>query len=152
MENITAADLINIKDNQHRNSGTYTLAWVIGIVIVLAIIAFFWQNNCNHRSEVNRELGFVRGELQSLVPQLVRIEGQMYGQGGVTQGLTALSTHQQDFERFYFDNGWSGNCCSSGNRGGNCGRHEDHGHKRFNETNTYTLASQAVTVTDTCIC
>ena len=150
--NVNFQDLLQLRELEtagKKTTGINTIAWVIGVVVVLAIIAFFWRHSSNTHNSTARELGFVRGELQSLVPTLVRIEGQMYNNHGA---ITGLSTHQTDFERFYFNspqNGYGGYGCNGGGCG--CGRGHNHGSHRFNREDTYALESQKVTVSDTCI-
>jgi hypothetical protein len=140
--------LRELETSHQRNTGTYTLAWVIGIVIVVGIIAFIWNSNTHRHAELNREIGFMQGEIRSLAPLLVRIDGTLNNNNA---GIVELRTHQNDFERFYFEEpNYGGNYGKGRGRGG-CGRHEDEGHRRFNQLNTYTLDTQTVTVSDSCV-
>jgi len=137
--------LRELETSHSRNTGTYTLAWVIGIVIVLAIIAFFWRSNCDNRANLNREIGYMQGELRSLAPILVRIDGTLNNNEA---GLIGVTTRFNDFEKFYMNGHYEGGY----GHGHGCGhKHNGCGERRFNQLNTYTLDTQQVTVSDTCV-
>lgn len=146
-----------------KNAG-YTIAWVIGIVFVVALIIWiFGWNGRNHNDHAARmsdhncatreRLGILEGEMRSvgtvlgqLVPKVSNLGEFTAAQLGGLQEYTRCS--EKDFDRVYASLGTLDDAVFTPRCGGRsgCGRSG----RKFQERQTFALTGTEVDVVDTC--
>ena len=153
-----------------------SIAWVIGVVIVLAIIVFWLRSHhketCDqHRHESGSgghisRLYDLEGQIKSIAPQVARLNEHDYYNHGEIDRLQAefcQKTKNYDYEigrlnhRCYPDNYILEDSYHrrDGRRGeSSCGCNDHHGNcgKKFIRRDTYTPNTQEVVVTEDCNC
>lgn len=139
-----------MRELEHRNSsgfGSTAAKWVIAAVIVLAFLVYIWQQNCNEKVQFATAVAKLDGRVDAIEPAVTAQGNNLYKLNGVTaatvQGVKDMrdcfgdSIYNLD-EAVFRSHRRSGSGC------GGCGNRE------FRQTSTYNLASQAVTVDETC--
>ena len=169
----TMSDFIALRDletEHHENTSLKAIAWVIGVVIVLAIIAFFLRghydgraNDYRHESNYRCEHGEHRGRLAFVEKQIEKLDERvdynhgklekLYGEFGCYSKYT---THEvEEIENRVYPSGYIGwELPFRGDRreGRECERREGNCGKKFARRDTYTPATQEVVVTEDCNC
>lgn len=136
---------------KHTNGWSSSIAlYVIAAVIVVAFFVYTWQKNTNEKVQFATGLAKLDGRVDALEPAVTAQGNNLYQLNGVTaatvQGAKDMrdafgeSIYQLNESVFYRPRhrGHGGSDC------GGCGGRE------FRQTSNYTLASQAVTVDETC--
>ena len=165
---LTMGDVIALRDletEHHENTSLKAIAWVIGVVIVLAIIAFFlrghWdgrRDDYRHESNYRCEHGEYKGRLAFIEKQVEKLEEKQYFTFGKLEKLYGetkcyekYNTHEvEEMEHRIYPQNYIG-CCENERfeerreRRGNCG-------KRFERKETFTPSTQEITVTEDCGC
>ena len=162
MENYIA--LADLKEDIHENHNLKTIAWVIGIVIILAIIVFWFRKSHDHHGHESRydqdfrcQNGQHKGLVKMLEKQVEKLEDKAYfTHGQVTDLLGFKQFANYELARL------NTRCFPSNyigfeerfERGGRCGdRHrESNCNKKFVRRDTYTPNTQEVVVTEDCNC
>jgi hypothetical protein len=147
------AAMREVENQRSEHWGTNTALWVIVAVIIILAIVFNWTRNCNEKVNFATSLAQLEGRISCMEPNVRWAGEQLYAANGlvngVIQGVKDMNQNygQQLFqlneEVFYTpaQRGTNGGGCCGGNGGNN---------RTFAQTQNYTLASQGVTVTETC--
>lgn len=142
-------DYAAMRELEQKNTkgwGSTTAMWVIAAVIVIAFFVYLWQQGCNEKVMFATGLAKLDGRVGAIEPAVTAQGNNLYQLNGVTaatvQGTKDMrdcfgeSIYNLNEAVFYSHRNRSG-CGSCGNR-------------EFRQTSTYNLASQAVTVDETC--
>lgn len=137
----------NMGYNKHHNKGwsMATALWVIAAVIVIAFIFWGWQRGCAEKQETAVAVARLEGRVAPIENAVTKQGDNIFSLNGVVsatvQGVGDMKecvnekidvlANQVLFQR----RGRS--CCNDGNR-------------VFNQRSTYNLASQEVTVDESC--
>lgn len=137
-------------DDRHRGKGwsIATAVWVIAAVIVLAFIFWGWQKGCSEKQETAVAVARLEGKIAPLEVATTRQGENLYSLNGVVsatvQGVgdlkenTNFSINRLEHQVLFADRGRERGCgCGCGNR-------------EFRQSSVYNLASQQVTVDETC--
>ena len=122
-----------------------TALWVIAAVVIIALIAYLWNKNCSEKAEIAAGVQRLVGRVDAIEPAVTAQGNSIYKLNGVVsatvQGVGDLKECTNDKLDFL-----EGQVLFQGNRRscGGCGNRE------FKQTQTYNLATTAVTVEDTC--
>lgn len=125
-------------------TGTMTAVWVIAAAIILALVVYVWQKGCNEKVQFAANMAELNGRVNAIEPAVTAQGNNLYQLNGVTaaivQGAKCMADqlYQLNDEIFYSPRARRASGC------GSCGNRE------FRQTSTYNLASQAVTVDETC--
>ena len=157
--------MANLKEEIHENHNIRNLAWVIGVVIILAIIVFWFRKSHEcHGEEARYQQQFrcENGQHKGIVKMLERQVEQLENKAYFTHGQV---TELRGFEKFanYELNRLNNRCFPTNYIGfeerrerGGCGggreRREGNCDKRFTRRDTYTPNTQEVVVTESCEC
>lgn len=149
MGDLNLQDYAAMRELEHRNSDGYgsTVAkWVIAAVIILAFLVYIWQQNCNEKVRFATGLAQLDGRVNAIEPAVTAQGNNLYQLNGVTAATVQGTKDMRDCfgESIYNLN--EAVFYSRRNRSG-CG---SCGNREFRQTSTYNLASQAVTVDETC--
>ena len=150
------AEMMNLQDyaamrdlecKHTKGWGSTTALWVIAAVIVVAFVVYVWQKGCNEKVQFATGLAKLDGRVDALEPAVTAQGNNLYQLNGVTAATVQGTKDMRDCfgeqifnlneAVFYTHRNRSGGCGSCGNR-------------EFRQTSTYNLASQAVTVDETC--
>jgi hypothetical protein len=171
-KDLTFQDVLALRDLETEHGDHHALksiAWVIGVVIVIAIIAWWirrdrdcreneYLHNGDHRSDYGEHKGIVK----LLEKQVAALEEKAYYTHGKLDKLygefgcyTKYNTHEvEEIEARVYPKGYIGReryegygegCGCGERRHGNCG-------KKFVRQDTYTPNTQQVIVTEDCNC
>ena len=172
--NLSFKDVIALRDLETEHGDHHALksiAWVIGVVIVLAIIAFWLRKSHDRYGEDARydgnfkgDFGEHKGLVRHLEKQVNNLEEKAYFNFGKLEKLygefnsyTKFNSHEvEEIERRVYPMGYMGyeeeferrgrgGCGGGEHRHGNCG-------KKFVRQDTYTPNTQQVIVTEDCNC
>jgi hypothetical protein len=164
--------LRELETEHHENTNLKAIAWVIGVVVILAIIVFWFRRSHDHHGHESRydgsfkkEYGENCGTVKFLEKQVAGLEEKAYYTHGKLDKLFgefayfAKSTDKQltalerrcypsnyilgDYDDFVPRRGGGG--CGDDRRHGNC-------NKKFVRQDTYTPNTQQVIVTEDCVC
>lgn len=133
--------------------GSTTALWVIAAVIVIAFFVYSWSKNCNEKVQFATSLSNLNGRIQCMEPSVRWAGEQLYAANGaisqLVQGVKDMHKTYGDQlfqlnDEIFFDRSSYGRCGRNGNGGCN------NNGRRFEQQSTYNLASQAVTVTESC--
>lgn len=151
---MTLSDYAAVQELQcERTKGwsSATALWVIVAVLIILAVVFNWTRNCNEKVEFATSLARLNGRIDCMEPDVRWAGQQLYAANGsvsrLAQGATDMYNNfgnqlfQLNDRVFYENNNRSGCGC------GSCG---NNGNREFAQTQTYNLASQAVTVTEKC--
>ena len=121
-----------------------TALWVIAAVVIIALIAYLWNKNCTEKAEIAAGVQRLVGRVDAIEPAVTAQGSNIYKLNGVVsatvQGVGDLKECTNDKLDFL-----EGQVLFQGNRRcGGCGGSE------YKRTQTYNLASTALTVDDTC--
>lgn len=154
MDNLSIQDYVAMRElecSHKKGWGSTTALWVIAAVIVVAFFVYAWQKGCNEKVQFATGLATLTGRVNSIEPAVTAQGNNLYQLNGAfsatAQGVASIKecAFNQLYELndavFYnpYRRGRSGCGCNGG-----CGGRE------FKQTSTYNLASQAVTVDETC--
>jgi hypothetical protein len=118
--------------------------WALVVIIGIAIFVWIWNRNCTEKTEIAVGLANIAGRVNALEPAVASQGNNIYKLNGVVsatvQGVGDLKECTNDKLDFL-----EGQVLFKGNRRcGGCGGSE------YKRTQTYNLASTALTVDDTC--
>ena len=172
-KDLSFQDVIALRDLETEHHDHYALksiAWVIGVVIVIAIIAWWIRKDHDCRREDYRYEGGYRGEfgehkgcLKHIEKEVERLNEKAYftfGKVEKLQGEFALyskynTEEVKELEDRCYPKGYIGyEELATVRRGGGCGGEHRHGNcgKKFVRQDTYTPNTQQVIVTEDCNC
>jgi outer membrane murein-binding lipoprotein Lpp len=143
-------DYAAMQELQHgRTKGwsTATALWVIVAVIVIAFFVFGWTNSCNEKVRLATNISELTGRINALEPAVVAQGNNLYSLNGVTAATVQGVSNIKDFygAQLYElnDTVFYGRRRFGAPVANNNGR-------EFTQTSTYNLASQNVSVTESC--
>lgn len=150
MADMNLQDYAAMRDLECKNTkgwGSTTALWVIAAVIVVAFFVYTWQKGCNEKVQFATGLAKLDGRVDALEPAVTAQGNNLYKLNGVTAATVQGTKDMRDCfgEQIYNLN--ESVFYTRKNRGGGCG---GCGSREFKQTSTYNLASQAVTVDETC--
>lgn len=137
--------------------GATAAIWVVAAVIVIAFFVYSWHRNCNERTQFAVGLANLTGRVNCMEPDIRWAGQQLYAaNGAISATVQGVGDMKQNFanqlfqlnREVFYDN----DCGCNGNgrgRGRSCGCGSC-GSREFNQRSTYNLASQQVTVDETC--
>ena len=144
-------DYAAMRELEQKNTkgwGSTTAMWVIAAVIVIAFFVYLWQQGCSEKVMFATGLAKLDGRVDAIEPAVTAQGNNLYKLNGVTAAtVQGVKDMRQNFADdifnlndavFYSHRHRAGCGC------GGCGNRE------FRQTSTYKLASQAVTVDETC--
>lgn len=144
-------DYAAMRELEQKNTkgwGSTTAMWVIAAVIVIAFFVYLWQQGCNEKVLFATGLAKLDGRVDALEPAVTAQGNNLYKLNGVT---AATVQGVKDMRQSFADDIFSLNDAvfySHRHRAGcGCG---SCGNREIRQTSTYNLASQAVTVDETC--
>jgi hypothetical protein len=146
---MTFQDFATMQEMTHQRTrgwSSATALWVIAAVIVVAFFVYNWSHSCNEKIQFATGLANITGRVNALEPAVTAHGNNLYALNGVTAAaVQGIGDAKQNFaEQIYELNnqvfyGRRGCCNGSSNNG-----------RQFTQTSNYTLASQAVAVTESC--
>lgn len=139
--------LDNMNYNKHHGKGwsMSTALWVIAAVIVIAFVFWGWQRGCNDKQETAVAVARLEGRVAPIEVAVTQQGNNLFSLNGVVsatvQGVGDLKECVNEkidvlANQVLFQRRGRG-CCNDGNR-------------VFNQRSTYNLASQEVTVDESC--
>jgi hypothetical protein len=140
------AAMRELESGHKKGWGESIALYIIGFVILLAILVWAWNKMNTEKTEIAVGLANIAGRVNALEPAVTSQGNNIYKLNGVVsstvQGVGDLkecTNDKLDFleNQILFQRG-RGGC------GGGCGNRE------FRQTSTYNLASTNVTVDETC--
>lgn len=142
-------DYAAMRELEQKNTkgwGSTTAMWVIAAVIVIAFFVYLWQQGCNEKVMFATGLAKLDGRVDALEPAVTAQGNNLYQLNGVTAATVQGTKDMRDCfgESIYNLNEAVFYSCRNRSGCGSCGNRE------FRQTSTYNLASQAVTVDETC--
>lgn len=153
---MTISDYVMLKEAERDQSSGWsssTALWVIVAVIILFAIVYNWTKNCNEKVQFATSLANLNGRVSCLEPDVRWLGTQMYGvaqtAAGIVTGVRDIKDDVSALNKTVYTcpiDDLTARFIVPSQAGCGCSR----GGREFKETNTYTLASNAVTVTDTC--
>ena len=167
---LSMQDVIALRDLETEHGDHHalkSLAWVIGVVIVLAIIVFWFRRHHDEKCEDYRHADGYRGEhgehrhgLKCLEKQVEKLEEKMYCTHGQLDKLIGevcvqnkyVNKEIADLEHRCYPETYLGEDFHHERRGG-CGEHR-HGNcgKKFITTTPYTAGTPTANVIEDCVC
>ena len=157
--------MADLKEEIHENHNIRNLAWVIGVVIILAIIVFWFRKSHDHHGEEARyhqdfrcQNGQHKGVVKMLEKQVEQLENKAYfthGQVTELRGFEKFANYELNRlnNRCFPTNYIGGEEFERRERRGGCGeRRESNCSKNFVRRDTYTPSTQEVVVTEACVC
>lgn len=144
-------DYAAMRELEQKNTkgwGSTTAMWVIAAVIVIAFFVYLWQQGCNEKVMFATGLAKLDGRVDAIEPAVTAQGNNLYKLNGVT---AATVQGVKDMRQSFADDIFNLNDAvfySHRHRAG-CGC-DSCGNREFRQTSTYKLASQAVTVDETC--
>lgn len=145
-------DAAALQELSYRNGERW--CWlVLAAVIVIGIISYVWNRNCNEKVGFATGLARLDGRLDCVEPQVKTLNQQMYGAAQAFAGLTVgVDNINKNFgqqigqlnETVFFNPVNFG--CEGYRRSGCCGSPN----RVFTQTQTYAPKDQTVTVTESC--
>jgi len=156
-------------ETEHEDKHAFkNIAWVIGVVVILAIIVFWFRKSHDERCAEHRYDGANRGEygeqrcaVRLLEKQVEKLEEKQYFTFGKLEKLYGetkcyekFNTHEvEELEVRCYPRSYIGGEEIYERRGrGGCGERHGHCGKKFVRTDTYTPDTQQVIVTEDCNC
>lgn len=157
MADMTLSDYAAMREIECQHGkgwGLSTAVWVLVAAVIIFAIVYNWTKTSNEKAQFATSLARLDGRIDCLEPDVRWAGQQLYAANGaisaVVQGVGDMKTNfgnqlfQLNREVFY-DEGCG--CGGNGYRRNGCGC----GNREFAQTQTYTLASQGVTVTEKCV-
>lgn len=151
MADMNLQDYAAMRDLECQNRkglGSMTALWVIAAVIVIAFFVYVWQKGCNEKVQFATGIAKLDGRVDALEPAVTAQGNNLYQLNGA---FSATAQGVKDIKETAYNQLYELNDAvfynpSRRGRGG-CG---GCGGREFKQTATYTLASQGVTVDETC--
>lgn len=144
-------------ENEHRDGwGSATALWVLVAAVIIIAIVYNWTKNCNEKVAFATGLSHLSGRVDCMQPKLETLNGQMYGVAqtlaGTVVGINDIKTDVSNLGKTVYLNPVDDLTARAiaGLGHNNCNRSCGCGNREFQQTQTYNLASQGVTVTETC--
>jgi len=170
-KDLSMQDVIALRDLETEHGDHHALksiAWVIGVVIVLAIIVFWFRRHHDERCEDHRSertYHSERGEHGCSIKMLEREVARLQEHDYVTHGQLDFVKAQvcsnkeeiSELEKRCYPFGYIGDELGCGRRGreerGGCGEHR-HGNcgRKFITTTPYTAGTPTANVIEDCVC
>jgi len=171
-KDLSMQDVIALRDLETEHGDHHALksiAWVIGVVIVFAIIVFWLRRHHDERCEQGRyengyrqEHGENRYGLKCLEKQVEKLEEKAYFTHGKVERLYGdfcYAKHEiEEIERRCYPQGYIGEDLCGGGRGregrGGCGEHRHGGNcgRKFITNTPYTAGTPTANVIEDCVC
>lgn len=154
------AALEDIKSHHRSDSKSWcsnTALYLILAAILITAIVYNWTKNCNEKVAFATGLSNLNGKIECIVPQVSKLNEQMYGAAQTFAGLTVGVNDMRENYSAKFDalnntvfwnpaNNFWNNGCGRQRNGCGCGTPN----RIFAQTQTYAPKDQQVTVTETC--
>ena len=132
--------------NHKKGWSAATALWVLVAAIIVFAIVYNWTKNTNEKVAFATSIANINGRLSSVEPAVVSQGKNLYALNSVVsasvQGVKDIDDQIYQLNREVFYEGIHGR--SRGGCGCGCGNRE------FRQSSTYNLASQSVTVDETC--
>lgn len=142
-------DLVKVKmlgKEEHSGWGGNIALYIIGAVIVLAIFAYLWNKNSNEKAQFATGVARLEGRVNAIEPAVTAQGNNLYQLNGV---MASTVQGVKDVKECFGNDIYELNniVLYGARRAGNCG---NCGGREFKQSSTYNLASQQVTVDETC--
>lgn len=145
------AAMRELECSHKKGVGTMSALWVIAGIIVLAVIIYVWQKGCNEKVQFSTAVAKLDGRVDALEPAVTAQGNNLYQ---LNSAFSATAQGVKDIKECAYNQLYELNDAvfynpSRRGRSG-CGCNGGCGGREFKQTSTYNLASQAVTVDETC--
>lgn len=131
--------------DEHGGWGGNIALYIIGAVIIIAILAYLWNKNSNEKAQFATGIANLQGRLNAIEPAVTANANNIFALNGVTastvQGVKDMK------ECFGYDIAGLNDAVFTARTRSGCG---GCGNREFKQSQTYNLASTTVTVDDTC--
>lgn len=141
-------DLVKAKfleREEHSGWGGNIALYIIAGVIIIAIFAYLWNKNSNEKAQFSVGIANLQGKLAALEPAVTAQGNNIFQLNGVVsstvQGVKDMK------ECFGYDIAGLNDAVFTARTRSGCG---SCGNREFKQSSTYNLASQQVTVDETC--
>ena len=126
-----------------------TALWAIFAIVIIALLVWVWNKNCTEKAEIAAGVQKLVGRVDALEPAVTAQGNNIYA---LNNAVSATAQGVKDMKQCFGDDIYQlneeifyGRSHSRGRGGcGGCGGSE------YKRTQTYNLASTALTVDDTC--
>ena len=134
-----------LKREEHGGWGGNIALYIIAAVIVIAIFAWLWNRNSNEKAQFATGIANLQGRVNAIEPVLTAQGNNIFSLNGViastVQGVKDMK------ECFGYDIAGLNDAVFTTRTRSGCG---GCGNREFKQSSTYNLASQQVTVDETC--
>ena len=134
-----------LKREEHSGWGGNIALYIIAGVIIIAIFAYLWNKNSNEKAQFSVGIANLQGKLAALEPAVTAQGNNIFQLNGVVastvQGVKDMK------ECFGYDIAGLNDAVFTARTRSGCG---GCGNREFKQSSTYNLASQQVTVDETC--
>ena len=134
-----------LKREEHSGWGGNIALYIIAGVIIIAIFAYLWNKNSNEKAQFSVGIANLQGKLAALEPAVTAQGNNIFQLNGfvarTVQGVKDMK------ETFGYDLAGLNDAVFTARTRSGCG---GCGNREFKQSSTYNLASQQVTVDETC--